>query len=73
MDCRLSALDQILDEIKALQRKSLAKRVFTFTKDPEKIVSMRKVLDDAVGLFQVRAIPPKFEDYTLISHCYSTS
>jgi hypothetical protein len=59
--CHFSALDPILNEIKVLQGRSLAKRVLFFAKDPERIVDMRKVFDDAIGLFNVRITPLMFE------------
>jgi hypothetical protein len=43
-------LDEILDEIKALQGRSLAKRVLSSIKDPERIIGMRQVLNDAIAL-----------------------
>lgn len=65
VNCHPRALAQILNEIKVLQDKSFAKRALSFIKEPDKIVSMRKVLDDAVGLFQVR-VTPTFDDGILI-------
>jgi len=51
--CHLSTLNGIIEKIKDLQSVPPLKRAWTFVKDPEKIVGMRKEFDDAIGLFQV--------------------
>jgi hypothetical protein len=58
VNCYLSTLVENTQEIQALQDKLPVKRVWNFTKDPEKIDDMRKKLDDALALFQVRVVPP---------------
>jgi hypothetical protein len=50
-----STLVKIQIDIKTLLSKQAFERFWLFTKDPETINDMRKELNDAVGLFQVRA------------------
>jgi hypothetical protein len=49
----LSTLNGIIEKIKDLQSVPPLKRAWTFVKDPEKIVGMRKEFDNVIGLFQV--------------------
>ena len=51
--CHRSTLNGIIEKITNLQSVPPLKRAWTFVKDPEKIVGMRKEFDDAIGLFQV--------------------
>jgi hypothetical protein len=51
--CHLSTLNGIIEKIKDVQSVPPLKRAWTFVKDPEKIVGMRKDFDNAIGLFQV--------------------
>ena len=52
--CYLSTLNGIIGKIQNLQRLPRFKRAWSFIKDSEKIVGMRKEFDDVLGLFQVR-------------------
>jgi hypothetical protein len=51
--CHLSTLNGIIEKIKDVQSVPPLKRAWTFVKDAEKIVGMRKEFDNAIGLFQV--------------------
>ena len=51
--CNCSTLNGIIEKITNLQSVPTLKRAWTFIKDPEKIVGMRREFDDAIGLFQV--------------------
>jgi hypothetical protein len=49
------------------------KRAWTFVKDPEKIVGMRKEFDNAIGLFQVSIDSLSFIEKVLILCLYPAS
>lgn len=51
-----STLAKVQTEVIAIQAKHSYERLWNFFKDPEKINDMKKDLDLAVGLFQVRNI-----------------
>ena len=49
-------MEDIIRKIQVLQNEKPLTRFWTFQKDPEKIVDMRKQYDNALGLFHVRVI-----------------
>ena len=71
--CHLSTLNGIIEKIKDVQSVPPLKRAWTFVKDPEKIVGMRKEFDNAIGLFQVCINLLSFIEKVLILCLYPTS